>query len=111
MKLKDRIDTSNNKAMELKRHVYIDLVAIPIFLIIWLLFFLVATMDGKIFGTPDDELDGLINEKMKEIMTEMDKVDAKGASSNDITIGDTFEKISLALEIVPTMDNEDYIMQ
>lgn len=68
-------------------------------------------MDGKLFGTPDDELDNLINDKMKEIMTEMDKVDSKGANSNDLMIGDSFDKIKFALEIIPSMDNEDYIKQ
>ena len=68
-------------------------------------------MDGKLFGTPDDELDSLINDKMKEIMTEIDKTDAKGASNNDIMIGDTFEKIKFAIKIVPSMDNEDFITQ
>ena len=27
-------------------------------------------MDGKIFGTPDDELDSVINDRMKEIMSD-----------------------------------------
>jgi len=68
-------------------------------------------MDGKIFGTPDDELDSLINDKMKEIMTEIDKNDAKGASGNDNLIADSFDKIKFALKIVPSMDNEDFITQ
>jgi hypothetical protein len=68
-------------------------------------------MDGKIFGTPDDELDSVINDKMKEIMSEIDKNDAKGANSNDLLIGDSFDKIKFALRIVPSMDNEDFITQ
>ena len=110
MKLKNRIPRNNNKAEDVRRHVYIDLVAIPLLLIISLIFFLIATMDGKLFGTPDDELDNLINDKMKEIMLEIDKTDAKGASNNDLMIGDTFEKIKFALKIVPSMDNEDFIL-
>ena len=111
MGLKKSIPRNNNKAEDVRRHVYIDLVAIPLLLIISLIFFLIATMDGKLFGTPDDELDNLINDKMKEIMTEIDKTDAKGASNNDIMIGDTFEKIKFAIKIVPSMDNEDFILQ
>ena len=111
MKLKNRIPRNNNKAEDVRRHVYIDLVAIPLLLIIALIFFLIATMDGKIFGTPDDELDNLINDKMKDIMAEMDKSESKGASNNDQMIGDTFEKVKFALRIVPSMDNEDFIMQ
>lgn len=107
MKLKARIPRNNNKAESVRRHVYIDLVAIPVLLIVALIFFLIATMDGKLFGTPDDELDSLINDKMKEIMSEIDKNDAKGASNNDQSIGDTFDKIKFALRIVPSMDNED----
>lgn len=68
-------------------------------------------MDGKLFGTPDDELDNLINDKMKDIMSEIDKTDSKGASNNDQLIGDSFEKIKFALRIVPSMDNDDFIMQ
>jgi hypothetical protein len=109
--LKKSIPRNNNKAEDVRRHVYIDLVAIPLLLIISLIFFLIATMDGKLFGTPDDELDNLINDKMKEIMTEIDKTDAKGASNNDLMIGDTFEKIKFAIKIVPSMDNEDFILQ
>ena len=111
MGLKKSIPRNNNKAEDVRRHVYIDLVAIPLLLIISLIFFLIATMDGKLFGTPDDELDNLINDKMKEIMTEIDKTDAKGASNNDLMIGDTFEKIKFAIKIVPSMDNEDFILQ
>ena len=111
MGLKKSIPRNNNKAEDVRRHVYIDLVAIPLLLIISLIFFLIATMDGKLFGTPDDELDNLINDKMKEIMLEIDKTDAKGASNNDLMIGDTFEKIKFALKIVPSMDNEDFILQ
>jgi hypothetical protein len=113
MGIKKRIPRNNNpdKAEDVRRHVYIDLVAIPLLLIISLIFFLIATMDGKLFGTPDDELDNLINDKMKEIMTEIDKTDAKGASNNDLMIGDSFDKVKFALRIVPSMDNEDFIMQ
>lgn len=111
MGLKKSIPRNNNKAEDVRRHVYIDLVAIPLLLIISLIFFLIATMDGKLFGTPDDELDNLINDKMKEIMTEIDKTDAKGASNNDLMIGDSFDKVKFALRIVPSMDNDDFIMQ
>jgi len=111
MKLKNRIPRNNQKADDVRRHVYIDLVAIPLLLTIALIFFLIATMDGKLFGTPDDELDNLINDKMKDIMSEIDKTDSKGASNNDQLIGDSFDKIKFGLKIVPSMDNEDFIMQ
>jgi hypothetical protein len=83
MKLKARIPRNNNKAESVRRHVYIDLVAIPVLLIVAVIFFFIATMDGTLFGTPNDEIDDLINDKMKEIMSEIDKNDAKGASNND----------------------------
>lgn len=96
---------------KLKRSIYSELVAIPLLLIVSLIFFLIATMDGKIFGTPDDELDLLINEKLKDIMAEIDKNDAKGGNNNDLMVGDSFDKIKLALKLYPSMDNEDFIMQ
>lgn len=68
-------------------------------------------MDGKIFGTPDDELDSLINDKLKELMAEIDKNDGKGANNNDLMVGDSFDKIKFALRLYPSMDNEDFIMQ
>jgi hypothetical protein len=112
MGLKKRIPNSDHPDNdEMRKHIYWDLVAIPVLLIVSLIFFLVATMDGKLFGTPDDELDNMINDKMKEIMTEIDKSDSKGASNNDLMIGDSFDKIKFALRIVPSMDNEDFIMQ
>ena len=41
----------------MRKHIYVDAVCIPFLLIVAIVFFLVATMDGKLFGTPDDELD------------------------------------------------------
>lgn len=65
-------------------------------------------MDGKLFGTPDDELDNLINEKMKDIMSTIDKeYNSKGDNN---MIGDSFDKVKFALRMVPSMDNEDFLM-
>lgn len=34
---------------------------------------MIASMDGKLFGTPDDEVDTIINSKMKEIISAVDR--------------------------------------
>lgn len=65
-------------------------------------------MDGKLFGTPDDELDNLINDRMKELMNTFDK-DYGGKSDNNL-VADSFDKVKFALRLVPSMDNEDFIM-
>lgn len=50
------------------------MVVVPLLLIISFLFYMVASMDGKIFGTPDDEIDNLINEKMGEFVSSVSNV-------------------------------------
>ena len=57
LKLRQRISDNDEEAEKIRRHIYVDAVCIPVLLIIAIVFFLVATMDGKLFGTPDDELD------------------------------------------------------
>ena len=101
-------EESIKKGHHLKEHLYMDLVAAPLLLVVAIIFFLVATMDGKVFGTPDDELDNLINDRMKELMSTIDK--DYGKSDNNL-VGDSFDKVVFALRLVPSLDNEDFIMQ
>ena len=75
---------------------------IPLLLIISFTFYLIASMDGKLFGTPDDEIDNIINSKMKDIIAAVDS-ESGGAGSGHI--GDSFSKIIFAMKMVPAMDN------
>lgn len=75
---------------------------IPLLLIVSFTFYMIATMDGKLFGTPDDEIDNIINSKMKDIISAVDS-ESGGAGSGKI--GDSFSKIVFAMKMVPSMDN------
>ena len=81
------------------------LVIIPLLLIISFVFYMIATIDGSIFGTPQDEVDSIINDKMKQII---DKNDGAGGNGH---IGDTFEKIQMGMKLVPNMDNHNFLLQ
>ena len=41
------------------------LVAIPILLIVSFIFYMLASMDGALFGTPDTEVENIIADKLK----------------------------------------------
>lgn len=69
---------------------------------------MIATMDGKLFGTPDDEIDNIINSKMKDIIAAVDS-DSGGAGSGHL--GDNFSKIVFAMKMVPSMDNHHQLLQ
>jgi hypothetical protein len=69
---------------------------------------MIANMDGKLFGTPDDEIDNIINAKMKDIISAVDK-ESDGAGTGKI--GDSFNKIVFAMKMVPSMDNHGHLLQ
>jgi hypothetical protein len=85
------------------------LVVIPLLLLVSFTFYMIASMDGKLFGTPDDEVDNIINSKMKEIISAVDK--ESGDDGPLSHIGDSFSKIVFALKMVPSMDNQRQLMQ
>jgi len=62
---------------------------IPVLLIVAFVFYMIASIDGAMFGTPDDEIDSIISDKMKQIIQVAQKDDGDTGSH----IGDTFEKI------------------
>ncbi len=37
-------------------------------MLISFIFYMIASIDGTIFGTPEDEINNMISDKMKEIM-------------------------------------------
>ena len=47
-------------------------------------------MDGAMFGTPENEIDNIIQEKMKSIITQVDEESGGMASGH---VGDSFEKV------------------
>ena len=49
--------------------IYMLLVVIPLLLVISFVFYMVASMDGAMFGTPESEIDNIISEKMKGLIT------------------------------------------
>ena len=61
---------------------------------------MIASIDGSIFGTPEDEINNLISDKMKEFMSSVDD----GGSSGQVKMGETFNTIQLGLKLIPNMD-------
>lgn len=52
----------------LKWRFYCVVVAIPVFLLISMIFFMIGSIDGAMFGTPEGEVDNIVTKKIKEIM-------------------------------------------
>ena len=91
--LDKRINKNQNNQEEnkkLKNNVYTLIVLIPLLLIISFVFYMIATIDGAMFGTPDDEIDSIISDKIKSIIQVASK---DGDSETGSHIGDSFEKI------------------
>jgi hypothetical protein len=84
------------------------LVAIPLLLLISFVFYLIASIDGAMFGSPDDEIDSIISEKMRDIINSIDKETGGELSGH---IGDSFDKITFGIKIVPNMDNHNFLLQ
>lgn len=99
---------SRNGNNSFQRNIYILLVVIPLLLIVSFTFYMIATMDGKLFGTPDDEIDNIINSKMKDIIS---AVDSETGGAGTGRIGDSFSKIVFAMKMVPAMDNHHQLLQ
>ena len=77
------------------------LVIIPVLLIISFVFYTIATIDGAVFGTPQGEIDNIIDDKMKEIT---DSVEKETGSTSGNTIGNSFDKIVFGMKMIPNMD-------
>ena len=103
LKLNKKLPNSSNT-----RNIYILLVLIPLLLVISFVFYMIASMDGAMFGSPDDEIDSMISEKMREIINTVDRESGGELSGH---IGDSFDKIAFGLKIVPNMDNHNFLLQ
>ena len=57
--------TGQNYQPNQTRRIYMFLVAIPILLIVSFIFYMLASMDGALFGTPDTEVENIIADKLK----------------------------------------------
>ena len=83
-------------------------ILIPVLLLISFVFYTIAVIDGSMFGTPEGEMDQIVADKLKEIIQTVEK-------EQQVTLGgavsDTFDKVQLALKIVPSMDNHIYILK
>ena len=88
--------------------IYTLLVVIPLLLVISFVFYMVASMDGAMFGTPEAEIDNIISEKMKSIITQGDEESGGMASGH---VGDAFEKVQFGLKLVPNMDQASFLLK
>ena len=71
-------------------------------------FYMVCTVDGAMFGTPEGELDSIIQDKMKNIIQ---VVEREAASDPNGQIGDAIDKVQFALKIVPSIDNHKFLLK
>lgn len=89
------------------------LVVIPVLLIVSFVFYTIATIDGAVFGTPEGEIDSIIESKMKDIVDEVEK-DAGGADIGDKksnNIGNSLDKVQFGLKMVPNLGQHKYLLQ
>ena len=84
------------------------LVAIPLLILVAVIFFMIASIDGALFGTPDDEVNGIIQKKMKEIMQNV--ADENGGQVG-MRLGDNFQSVQLGLKLIPSMDQHDFLLK
>lgn len=82
------------------------LVVIPLLLIVSFVFYTIATLDGAVFGTPQGEVDSIVEEKLQAIADELDKPASSGGS-----IGNTFERIVFGLKLIPNMADHKDLMK
>jgi len=47
-------------------------VAIPVLLIVSFVFYMIASMDGALFGTPENEVESIIADRLKDYIQEFD---------------------------------------
>jgi len=52
----------------MKFRIYSCVVLVPVLLLVSMIFFMIASIDGAMFGTPEGEIDGIVAKKIKEIM-------------------------------------------
>lgn len=84
------------------------LVAIPLLIAVGLIFFMIASIDGALFGTPEDELNGIIDNKVKQMM---DSVREDNGGQVGMRLGDNFESIQVALKMIPNLDQHDFLLK
>jgi hypothetical protein len=58
------------------------LVAIPVLLVVSFVFYMIASMDGALFGTPENEVETIIAGKLKDYIQEVDDQTEGGASGH-----------------------------
>ena len=61
---------AKNQNEATKRHVYILMVAIPLLVSVAFVFYSIASVDGAMFGTPRDELDTMISDRMRAVISQ-----------------------------------------
>jgi len=98
----ERVNSTNTKS------IYFLAISIPLLLVISFLFFMIASMDGAMFGTPEDEMDSIISDRMGSFISSVDR-DSGGALTGRIS--DSMDKIQLGLKIVPNMDQHAFLLK
>jgi hypothetical protein len=82
------------------------LVIVPLLLAVSFVFYTIATLDGAVFGTPQGEIDAIVDEKLKAITDEVE-----ASLSTTSTVGNTFDRIVFALKLIPNMADAKDLMK
>ena len=100
---------------ERKNVIYGLVCAIFLLMIISLMFFMIAHLEGATMGTQEDEIDDVVNKKLADYIDHTPG--AKNASANKGSgakakkEGDTLDSIAMGLKFIPNMDTHKEIVK
>ena len=87
------------------------LVLTAVLLLVSLLFYMISVIDGGMFGTPEDEIDSIIEQKMEQLLTDSEFDESDINQNGPSHVGDNFNKIQMALKLIPNMDQETFLLR
>ena len=95
--------------------IYSLLCAMFVFLIISMIFFLVAHVEGNMMGTPEQEAEDYITRRMQKFIKEtkgnQNSSANKGSGADAKLIADRMDDIMVATEIVPNNDQNNWLFR
>mmetsp|Transcript_39365 Transcript_39365/g.60173 ORF Transcript_39365/g.60173 Transcript_39365/m.60173 type:complete len:213 (+) Transcript_39365:189-827(+) len=68
---------------------------------------MIASIDGAMFGTPEDEIDSIISSKMRDIIAQVDSE----SGSDPTKLGDSLDRVQFGLKLVPNMDQHTFLLK
>lgn len=98
-----------------KNTIYGLVCAIFLLMIISLMFFMIAHLEGATMGTEQQEVDDIINKKLADYIDHTpgakNNSANKGSGAKAENQGDSLESIQLGLKLVPNMDQHNFLLK